>query len=208
MFDDGLHGDGLSADGEFGATIPAFPANTIVEFYVRVTDGTNVRTWPAPTATDGTQGANCLYLVETPENPGTRPFYRFVMTGQDEIDFRFDNWPSGSDAALNTTFIAQQGQRSMSVTAPRFASEAPPAATAVRATGGSIFRTTNDWQNRVAINPQHAVHLQPAPRQPPHGTRRLAREDATVVQVRLNGSTTRWTIKTTGASDTISISSR
>ena len=50
-----------------------------------------------------------LYMVDPEINTGTRPFYRLVMTGQDEINFRFENWPSASDAALNVTFIAQQG---------------------------------------------------------------------------------------------------
>jgi hypothetical protein len=58
----------------------------------------------------GTQGANCLYFVEAPrQSPGHAAVLPLVMTGQDEINFRFENWPSGTNAALNTTFIAQQG---------------------------------------------------------------------------------------------------
>ena len=34
MFDDGLHGDGQAGDGEYGGTVPGFPAGSIVDYYV------------------------------------------------------------------------------------------------------------------------------------------------------------------------------
>ncbi|MDP6850378.1 MAG: CotH kinase family protein [Planctomycetota bacterium] len=35
MFDDGLHGDGAAGDGVFGVEIPAHPAGTKIEYYIR-----------------------------------------------------------------------------------------------------------------------------------------------------------------------------
>ena len=187
MSDDGLHGDGAAGDGKFGATVPAMPTNTIVEFYVHVSDGANVRTWPAPTDAAGTQGANALYYVETPGNPGTRPFYRLVMTGQDEINFRFENWPSASDAALNATFVAQQGN-DVDI---RYRA-------AVRVRGASSRDRSprnwridlphdSDWQGRVAINLNTQYIYNQLIGSRLMELAGLAREDATVVQVRMNG---------------------
>jgi hypothetical protein len=65
MFDDGAHNDGLAGDGLYGAVLlPQGLSGTVVEFYVRATDGANVRTWPAP-ALDGVQLqiANVQYQV-------------------------------------------------------------------------------------------------------------------------------------------------
>jgi len=187
MFDDGLHNDGASGDRLFGGTVPAFPANTIVEFYVHVSDGVNVRTWPAPTDTAGTQGANCLYFVESPASPGTRPFYRFVMTGQDEINFRFANWPSSSDAALNTTFIAQQGA-DIDV---RYSSALRIRGASSRDRNPRNWRLDiphdNDWQDRVSINLNTQYIYNQLLGSRLMELAGLAQEEATVVQVRLNG---------------------
>jgi hypothetical protein len=38
MHDDGIHNDGGSGDGLFGAQIPDFIQNTIVDYYVTATD--------------------------------------------------------------------------------------------------------------------------------------------------------------------------
>jgi hypothetical protein len=38
LFDDGLHGDGEAGDQIHGATIPGFPANTSIRYYVRARD--------------------------------------------------------------------------------------------------------------------------------------------------------------------------
>src|SRR5204863_6001010 len=54
----GMIGDGT---GKFSATLSPKNDLTIVEFYVRATDGINLRTWPAPTS-EG-QNANCQYQV-------------------------------------------------------------------------------------------------------------------------------------------------
>ena len=110
MFDDGLHGDGLANDGEFGATLPAQTLNTIVEFYIRSTDsGSRVRTWPAPTTNAGAQGANCLYQVDTESWTGRQPMYRLISAGLDEYEFAPARWNQNSNAAINVTFISTQG---------------------------------------------------------------------------------------------------
>ncbi|MBK7703148.1 MAG: lamin tail domain-containing protein [bacterium] len=47
MADDGLHGDGATADGVFGATIPAQPHGTLVKYYAVATDAVGqTDTWP------------------------------------------------------------------------------------------------------------------------------------------------------------------
>src|SRR6185436_19340958 len=71
MLDDGVHGDGIASDGIFGASIPPFPNNTVIEFYISATDAqANTRTWPAPALPaedevgDPAQLANALYQVD------------------------------------------------------------------------------------------------------------------------------------------------
>ena len=187
MADDGLHGDGAAGDGKYGATIPSFTANTIVEFYVHVTDGLNIRTWPAPTDTGGTQGANCLYYVETPESPGTRPFYRLVMNGQDEINFRFANWPSASDAALNITFIAQQGAD----TDVRYSADLRIRGASSRDRNPRGWRVNiphdDSWNGRVSMNLNTQYIYNQVMGSRLMELAGLPREEATVVQLRLNG---------------------
>ena len=102
MFDDGLHGDGDAGDGEFGAILPPDANGTIYEFYVRATDGTNSRTWPAPTNTG--QNANALFQFDDEEFTEHYPIYRTIITQPDEDRFPFGN--RSSNAQLNTTFIA------------------------------------------------------------------------------------------------------
>lgn len=114
MVDDGLHGDGLASDGEFGASIPAQASGKVVEFYVSAADGGNrTRTWPAPAydsaGANPTQSANCLYQVDETSYTREQPIYRLIMTGKDNNDFLVGNWSSSSDASLNCTLIVKQG---------------------------------------------------------------------------------------------------
>jgi hypothetical protein len=54
MLDDGLSGDGAAGDGVFGASIPAFPDDTIVRYWVTATDalgGASQDPVPAPSVT-------------------------------------------------------------------------------------------------------------------------------------------------------------
>lgn len=102
MFDDGQHGDGESGDGEFGILLPAESDRTVVEFYVSVSNGTNTRTWPAPTNTG--QNANALFQFDDEEFTGSYSIYRTIISDFDEDRFPFDN--RQSNAELNATFIA------------------------------------------------------------------------------------------------------
>ncbi len=115
-------------DGEVDATIPAQADKAVVEFYVSATDGTNSRTWPAPARTSDVgvvpetygQVTNCLYQVENSfnaaedfKNLAGGPLYRFVMTEAERAELA--NIGSAlpqadSDAAMNTTFIIQDGR--------------------------------------------------------------------------------------------------
>ena len=92
---------------QFGAEIPPQPAGAVVEFFIRATDGTYSRTWPA--ATNLGQAANALYQVESqPDEP--RPgfaLYRLVMTAQDKQNFQ--RMSRHTDAQVNATLIADDG---------------------------------------------------------------------------------------------------
>ncbi len=115
MVDDGTGGDRISGDGYYTATLPAQPANTIVEFFVEAVDGQgNRRTWPGPTAPDGTQSANCLYQVRDSVYAGPSPLYLLIMTEaeRDELDYLGDTLPDAlSDAQMNGTFISMTPER-------------------------------------------------------------------------------------------------
>ena len=119
MHDDGLHGDGQADDGFFGATLPAQPDGTVVEFYFEASnqDG-NTATWPR--AIPGyRQAANLLYQVDasydpdTPWTPGSQPIYYLILTeneraqladqGDDNSDEQYSN------AQMNATFISVDG---------------------------------------------------------------------------------------------------
>jgi hypothetical protein len=114
MFDDGLHGDGIANDGKFGAALPARPNNTVVEFYVRATDATgHSRTWPGPTDTSGTQGANALYQVDDTGYTGSQPLFKLIMTEAERAELAAIGAPGSasqnSNAAMNGTFISMDG---------------------------------------------------------------------------------------------------
>lgn len=98
----------MQAEGNrFSATIPAQPAGTIVEFFVRASDGTYSRTWPA--ATDLGQAANALFQVEAePDQPAPGfALYRLIMTQQDNQNFQ--QMSRHTDAQVNATLIADDG---------------------------------------------------------------------------------------------------
>lgn len=113
MHDDGTHGDDIAGDGVYATTLPAQPHGTVVEFYVRAADAaSNVRTWPAPTDTSGTQGANALYQVDNGFVASDAPLYRLVMTESEraELEFMgFDGFENDSNAQMNATFISTIG---------------------------------------------------------------------------------------------------
>lgn len=117
MFDDGLHGDGIANDGVYGATLPARPNNTVVEFYVQATDSSALsRTWPGPTDAIGTQGANALYQVDDTSYTGSQPIFKLIMTEAERAELAEIGAPGSPDlnsnAAMNGTFISVDGVES------------------------------------------------------------------------------------------------
>ena len=97
----------MSSDGSgnFATTLAPRANLAIVEFYVSATDGTNTRTWPAPT-TEG-QNANCQYQVDNAPANNTDAFYRLVLTAAENN--AFNNVNSGSDRQFNQTLIVTRG---------------------------------------------------------------------------------------------------
>ncbi|MFT6862839.1 MAG: hypothetical protein ACJAVK_001399, partial [Akkermansiaceae bacterium] len=111
MSDDALNGDGDAGDGVFGATLPAFPDGTVVDFFVSASDGVNTRTWPGPTDDRGNQAANALFQIEaTPvSSDQSLPVYRLILSPDEKAEFEFDNFDDASGAQMNATFIVQVG---------------------------------------------------------------------------------------------------
>ncbi len=71
--------------GTYTATLAAMADKTIVEFYISATDGTLIRTWPAPTS-EG-QNANAVYQVDNEVIAGPAPSYRLILTGAENAAF-------------------------------------------------------------------------------------------------------------------------
>ncbi|BET69448.1 hypothetical protein ASA1KI_43660 [Opitutales bacterium ASA1] len=93
------------SSGRFSATLPARAARQIVEFYVEATDGTNSRTWPAP-STEG-QNTNCTFQVDDEVYTGPAPVYRLVLTAAENQAFASVN--PRSDRQFNVTLVASRG---------------------------------------------------------------------------------------------------
>jgi VCBS repeat-containing protein len=87
--------------GTFSATLPPHPDNTIIEFYVRATDGSNFRNWPAPT--DLGQTANALFQFNDEIFDGQHLIYHLIMTAEE--DQTFTDISRSSNALMNTTLI-------------------------------------------------------------------------------------------------------
>ena len=121
MFDDGAHGDGQAGDGVYAGQIPALPHNTIVEFFIQVTDKNGKsRTWPAPSLMDGVpqQVTNLLYQVDETFDPaapwvaGSQPIYYIIMTEMERGRLAYigsHSSSSGPDSQMNGTFISTDG---------------------------------------------------------------------------------------------------
>jgi hypothetical protein len=113
MLDDGLHNDGVAGDGLYGATLPAQPNGTIIEFYVEaIASGNQTNTWPTPAIQqDGSPGqtANTLYQVDDDLAPpsfstANQPMYRLIMTATERN--YYSTLSGNSDAQMNGTFIS------------------------------------------------------------------------------------------------------
>jgi hypothetical protein len=109
MVDNGTGGDAVAEDGTWTAVIPPQADKAIIEFYVSASDGTLSRTWPAPTDSSGTQGANALYQVDDTVYSGNFAFYRIIMTEAERAELAYIGVHGGddlTDAKMNATFIS------------------------------------------------------------------------------------------------------
>lgn len=91
--------------GKFKAVLTPWPNQTILEFYISSTDGTNTRNWPAPTS-EG-QNANCVLQVDDEAISATADTYRLTLTAAENQ--AFNNVSSSSDRQFNMTLIALRG---------------------------------------------------------------------------------------------------
>ncbi len=121
MLDDGLHNDGTAGDGVFGATIPPFADNTIIEYFVKAVDQTgNTSSFPAACIVDGIdqQVANRLYQVDNDFEEDKlwqatdMPVYYLIMTEAERGRLEYigkTNPDRYSNAVMNCTFICVDG---------------------------------------------------------------------------------------------------
>ena len=117
MYDDGSaggHGDVLAGDGIYTAILAARPDKTIINFYVEAKDaGNHTRTWPAPTDTSGTQGANALYQVDNTVYTGDQAIYKLIIPQAEWASWTnlMDNVTNGrfSAATMNATLVSVDG---------------------------------------------------------------------------------------------------
>jgi hypothetical protein len=117
MFDDGLHGDGVAADGIYGAILPPMPNDLIIEFYVHAADRSgNIRTWPGPAYEAADLGgaflgqvANAALQVDDTVYPLVEPLYKLVMTPSEVNALRNIFGSSQSDAQANATVVILDG---------------------------------------------------------------------------------------------------
>ncbi|MBL9200806.1 MAG: lamin tail domain-containing protein, partial [Opitutaceae bacterium] len=94
--------------GTFSATLDPRADKAIVEFYVSATDGTNARTWPAPTS-EG-QNANAAYQVDNEVIAGPSPAYRMILTGAENAAYNsLSTSNPRSDRQFNFTLVAATG---------------------------------------------------------------------------------------------------
>jgi gluconolactonase len=101
MYDDGLHGDGRPGDWTFGASIPAFPAGTRVDYYAVVTATGGLSASDPP----GAPGAVFSYTVAGGDPPRTKG--NLPDTGQ-AGDYTAE-YGEDSDYTINAPAFADNG---------------------------------------------------------------------------------------------------
>jgi hypothetical protein len=93
MFDDGAHNDGGAGDGVYGAEIPAFPANTMVRYYVEALANNGPKS--ASYLPQGAEHDVFVYTVQSIMNPNGVVINEFVAQNnagvQDEVG-EFEDW--------------------------------------------------------------------------------------------------------------------
>lgn len=106
MFDDGMHGDGEPGDQIHGASIPGFPGNTTVRYYVRARDDSLAQTVDPPGAPTITYSYVVAFVP--PELYVNEFMASNSSTIQDEWG-EFDDWAefyNGSAEAIDMTGLA------------------------------------------------------------------------------------------------------
>ncbi|MHC4284042.1 MAG: CotH kinase family protein [Planctomycetota bacterium] len=199
MYDDATHGDEDANDGVYTAQIPAYPHNTIIEFYIEASDaGANSRTWPAPALVGGTpqQVTNLMYQVNDSFDPnakwlpGSQPVYYLIMTGAEwtELEYIGSHRPDcDTYAQMNATFISADGvdtklRYNVGVRNRGHGSRNdPPNNYRVN------FRHDDSWKGVTAINLNTKYTYLQLVGSAIFRMSGLAVADATAVQVRLNG---------------------
>ena len=110
LFDDGAHGDGAAGDGSYGAILPPYPTNTVIEYYLTAIDiSGHLRTYPR-TIPQNERTANLLYQVDTATRSDRRPLYRIILTTAEKtaLDLVESAHPD-SDAASSGAVVVQDG---------------------------------------------------------------------------------------------------
>ena len=112
MFDDGLHNDGLAADGIFAAAVPPHSQGVVVEFFITAQDAQGQeRVYPLVIPLENSlRTANLLYQVDAATYSGTQPVYRLIMTERERAELYALGRicpDSDSDASMNATWITQ-----------------------------------------------------------------------------------------------------
>ena len=107
MLDDGLHGDGTAGDGVYGGQIPAFPAGTIVKYYVQAQDAA-ARQITAPSGAPlnsslffyqvGGQAPGAWSMLKLPDTGQTQ---NYTATPGEDSDYSI-NPPSFTDSGDGT----------------------------------------------------------------------------------------------------------
>src|SRR5262249_48475498 len=152
--------------------LPAQPNNTVVEFYLRATDGQGrARTWPAPAvaAPDGAgptgQVANALYQVDdSTYNPtNNQPLYKLIMTENERAELAGIP-PSGdrnTDAEMNGTFISLDGAGTEVRYLMGFRNRGHASRSANPPNYRAGFRSDDPWKGVTALNLNSVeVHVQ------------------------------------------------
>ena len=94
--------------GKFTAVLPPAADKMIIEFYISSTDGSNPRTWPAPTS-EG-QNANCQLQVDNEALSTSADMYRLTLTAAENAAFNsLASSNPGSDRQFNQTLITVRG---------------------------------------------------------------------------------------------------
>jgi hypothetical protein len=103
MKDDGTGGDAFARDGVFSATIPGQTANTIVAFYISVTDSNSVTARFPALSNDNFPVPECVVMFGDGNPSGSFGVYHLWMTQSNKT--RWSNLPNLSNESSDCTFV-------------------------------------------------------------------------------------------------------